>query len=97
MSELITNIIMTTALQEKIEQASAELRGTLELLTKKQLFVKMLPASTGERLEIYTAYRAWKCRPMMPAPWDEVYVMHEADVVFVGCIRNVAVFAREWK
>ena len=80
-----------------IQQETANLREILEILSEKKLFVKLLPHAQEEKAEIYTAYRAWKCRPMMQSPYDEVYIMHEADIVYVGSIRNVETFAREWK
>lgn len=34
---------------------------------------------------------------MMPSPYDECYIMHGGDVVYVGCIANVESFAFTWR
>jgi len=65
-------------------------------LSKKALHVKELPEDWDEQGTIYEAWRKWKCRPMMRSPHDEVYLMHESDVVFVGCRKNVESFVRSW-
>lgn len=66
-------------------------------LSRKSLHVKVLPEDPAERAEIMNAYRKWKCQPRLSVlPYDEVYIMHDADVVYVGTARNVGAFAQGW-
>ena len=68
------------------------------LLKEKNLIPKSIGWNSREDLaKIYEAYRAWKCMPMIPSPFDEVYLMHGGDVVFIGSMRRAEQFAREWR